>query len=187
MKSTRKRSELVILKLFFFVATVGALQGQQYTVSGETTHAVALVRCDSRLAYEGRIYSGRMWAIALEATCVEDEAPVELAELPDQIEYHTHSLPYEEPAPAALPIWERSIWERAEPEDVRWNGKPSCCREFPKLGPFDVPAIQVMECFDPNGKVGGSVPCGTYTCADRSRFLLMDEFGTRHCLQLGGK
>lgn len=55
-----------------------ALGQDSVTLSGTTT-TVALLRCDDKLAYEGHVYSGRMWAIAVGASCEEDQAPVELA------------------------------------------------------------------------------------------------------------
>ena len=51
--------------------------------------------------------------------------------------------------------------------------------------PMDVPAIQVTtDCFRGDEKAGGAKYfCGTWTCADKSRVLLTDEKGGRHCVK----
>ena len=50
--------------------------------------------------------------------------------------------------------------------------------------PMDVPAISVAsEYIIPCGSEAKDVPCGTFTCKDKSRILLTAEDGTHHCIK----
>ena len=66
---------------------------------------------------------------------------------------------------------------------VDWDGKPVPC-----AAPFDVPPVQTptdeMVCVSVQGITLKCTP-RAYSCAEKSRFLLMDELGVWHCLALG--
>jgi hypothetical protein len=76
--------------------------------------------------------------------------------------------------------WKWHLFRRVNPATSTANVRSTATQWEPTLEPADVPAIQEGELYKPGDKLFWST---RWTCADKSRILLVAENGTRHCLK----